>query len=242
MNNTELNDFQHPEDEKLWNRIKPMNAWNPNTDLAWSKFSLQLGTAVTTTVFATATPAKAIAKLTLKKILIWSGIGSSIVAATVYQIKYNERQNKPSKANNQPMVKSTIADSVATNPNSIKPSIETNSESSLPHNLPIHAPSISESNTANNNIEHQTKVTSTNAPASKILQFKQTELSVVAEILSQTYGVNVKIEKPQLLQCKLTATFDNEPLNTILNIIQETFNMEIVPEKDTIWLKGGSCQ
>jgi hypothetical protein len=65
---------------------------------------------------------------------------------------------------------------------------------------------------------------------------------VVAQILSQTFGVSVKIEKPQLLQCKLTATFDNEPLNAILIIIQETFNMEIVPEKETIWLKGGSCQ
>lgn len=86
------------------------------------------------------------------------------------------------------------------------------------------------------------KMTSANAPNSKILQFKQTELAVVAQILSQTFGVSVKIEKPQLLQCKLTATFDNEPLNAILIIIQETFNMEIVPEKETIWLKGGSCQ
>lgn len=242
MKNPEIFGFNDPQDESIWQLAKPSKPWIPNTYKAWQKVSLNLGaTAVSASLLST-TPVKAIAKLTLKKILIWSGIGSSIVAATVYQIKYNERQNKPSKANNHPMVKSTIADSVATNPNSIKPSIETNSESSLPHNLPIHAPSISESNTANNNIEHQTKVTSTNAPASKILQFKQTELSVVAEILSQTYGVNVKIEKPQLLQCKLTATFDNEPLNTILNIIQETFNMEIVPEKDTIWLKGGSCQ
>jgi hypothetical protein len=65
---------------------------------------------------------------------------------------------------------------------------------------------------------------------------------VVTEIINQTYGVNIKIEKSQLLHCKLTATFDNEPLQNILEIIQETFNMEIVPEKEAIWLKGGSCQ
>jgi len=45
-----------------------------------------------------------------------------------------------------------------------------------------------------------------------------------------------------LMQCKLTATFDNEPIQNILEIIQETFNIEIVSEKETIWLKGGSCQ
>jgi hypothetical protein len=77
---------------------------------------------------------------------------------------------------------------------------------------------------------------------SKILKFKQAELQVVAEILSQTYGVSIKIERPQLLHCKLTATFDNEPLQNIIEIIQETFNMEIHSEKGTIWLKGGSCQ
>ena len=80
------------------------------------------------------------------------------------------------------------------------------------------------------------------SPNSKILQFKQTELQVVTEILSQTYGVTIKIERPQLLHCKLSATFENEPIQNILEIIQETFNMEIVPEKETIWLKGGSCQ
>jgi hypothetical protein len=64
----------------------------------------------------------------------------------------------------------------------------------------------------------------------------------VAEILSQNYGVTIKIEKPQLMQCKLTATFDNEPIQNILEIIQETFNIEIVSEKETIWLKGGNCQ
>ena len=64
----------------------------------------------------------------------------------------------------------------------------------------------------------------------------------MVEILSQNYGVTIKIEKPQLMQCKLTATFDNEPIQNILEIIQETFNIEIVSEKETIWLKGGSCQ
>jgi hypothetical protein len=44
------------------------------------------------------------------------------------------------------------------------------------------------------------------------------------------------------LHCKLTATFENEPLQNIIEIIQETFNMEIHSEKGTIWLKGGSCQ
>jgi hypothetical protein len=98
----------------------------------------------------------------------------------------------------------------------------------------------SQKNTTYSNPIAETK--NNTAPNSKILQFKQTELQVVTEIINQTYGVNIKIEKSQLLHCKLTATFDNEPLQNILEIIQETFNMEIVPEKEAIWLKGGSCQ
>jgi hypothetical protein len=242
MKNTEFSDFQHSEDEKLWNRIKPMNSWKPNTDLAWNKLSMQLVTVVTTSAVATTATTKALAKLTLKKILIWSAIGGSITAATIYRINHKDSKKQTLQANKQPMVTNTILDSLAANPNIAQQSVETNRLSSLPDNSTLQKRATVESNTANNANGNQMKMTSANAPNSKILQFKQTELAVVAQILSQTFGVSVKIEKPQLLQCKLTATFDNEPLNAILIIIQETFNMEIVPEKETIWLKGGSCQ
>jgi len=80
------------------------------------------------------------------------------------------------------------------------------------------------------------------SPDNKILRFRQTELRVVAEILTQTYGVEIRIENPELQSCKLTATFANETLKTVLEIIQETFNLEVVPDGEAQVLKGGICQ
>jgi ferric-dicitrate binding protein FerR (iron transport regulator) len=78
-------------------------------------------------------------------------------------------------------------------------------------------------------------------PETKILRFRQTELKVVAEILSQTYGVEVRIDDQEVSNCKLTATFANESLETVLMIIQETFNFELQVDGKVQILKGGSC-
>lgn len=224
MKNEDMLSFNNPSEESLWNLTKPKNPWTPNTELAWNKLSVQLGVATVSASLLQTSPVNAMAKLTLKKLLIWSAIGVGITTAVI-QISNKEHDVKTPSTRNTSAIAIPNKDtfSAASDPTSCKDGKKT-----------THSPTP---------INHQQPLASVPvAPNSKILQFKQTELSVVTEILSQTYGVSIKIEKPQLLHCKLTATFENEPLNTVLEIIQETFNMEIVPEKETIWLKGGSCQ
>jgi hypothetical protein len=227
MKNQDNFGFTQPQDESIWQLAKPSNPWTPNTDKAWQNLSMQLTTAAASASLISTAPIKTISKIALKKILLWSAVGASITAATVYQIKRgDEKPVSPTASNTSSSPKSStpLADSLIMSEKAtqLPADLKENSTDKI-----IVAPKSPESNTA---------------PTSKILQFKQTELQVVAEILSQTYGVNVKIEKPQLLHCKLTATFENEPINIVLEIIQETFNMEIVPEKEIIWLKGGSCR
>ncbi len=230
MKNPENFGVNTPQDDSIWQIAKPSNPWTPNTDKAWQKVSMNLGaTAVSASLLST-TPVKTIAKFTVKKLLLWGAVGASVIAGTVYQIKQSQKKTVSTTVKT---IQSKIVD----------PTQATVDKKTTTTQDVIHIASRkSEINTAPS--IHSAPQTNINNPLpnSKILQFKQTELLVVAEILSQNYGVTIKIEKPQLMQCKLTATFDNEPIQNILEIIQETFNIEIVSEKETIWLKGGSCQ
>lgn len=230
MKNPENFGVNTPQDDSIWQIAKPSNPWTPNTDKAWQKVSMNLGaTAVSASLLST-TPVKTIAKFTVKKLLLWGAVGASVIAGTVYQMKQSRKK----------LVSTTVKtiQSKIVDPTQATVDKKTTTTQDVIH---IASPK-SEINTTPS--IHSASQTNKNNPLpnSKILQFKQTELLVVAEILSQTYGVSIKIEKPQLMQCKLTATFENEPIQNILEIIQETFNIEIVSEKETIWLKGGSCQ
>jgi hypothetical protein len=230
MKNPENFGVNTPQDDSIWQMAKPSNPWTPNTDKAWQKVSMNLGaTAVSASLLST-TPVKTIAKFTVKKLLLWGAVGASVIAGTVYQMKQSQKKpvSTTVKTIQSKMVdptQATVDEKTTTTQDVIHIASRKSEINTTP---PIHsAPQTNKNNPL---------------PNSKILQFKQTELLVVAEILSQNYGVTIKIEKPQLMQCKLTATFDNEPIQNILEIIQETFNIEIVSEKETIWLKGGSCQ
>lgn len=230
MKNPENFGVNTPQDDSIWQMAKPSNPWTPNTDKAWQKVSMNLGaTAVSASLLST-TPVKTIAKFTVKKLLLWGAVGASVIAGTVYQIKQSQKKAVSTTVKTIPSkmvdpTQATVDEKTTTTQDVIHIASRKSEINTTP---PIHsAPQTNKNNPL---------------PNSKILQFKQTELLVVAEILSQNYGVTIKIEKPQLMQCKLTATFDNEPIQNILEIIQETFNIEIVSEKETIWLKGGSCQ
>lgn len=225
MKNEEISVFTNPQEESIWKLAKPTNPWSPDTDIAWQSVSMKMAITAATVSIIKIPITKIIGKYTVKKILIWSSIGAFVTAGTIYQF-HTPKLN--------PTVKSKKIYAIIP-----KASLDTVSIKNEIKTTPIKT---SKTITLPKEIKTINKDNSIEQPQSKILQFKQTELQIVTEILSQTYGLNIKIEKAQLLHCKLTATFENEPIQNILEIIQETFNMEIVPSKDTIWLKGGSCQ
>ncbi len=230
MKNQNTSGSTNPQDDSIWQIVKPTNTWTPDTDKAWQKVSLNLGaSAVSTSVFS-AMRIKTITKFSVKKLVLWGAVFTSIAAGSMYQVlRYKQKTSLKvtAKATTQ-----TVANMQST----IAKKTENAREATF-----LASPKLAKSSYQKvDDVHSQAKAKPLSN--SKILQFKQTELQVVAEILSQAYGVLVKIEKPQLLHCKLTATFENEPLQNIIEIIQETFNMEIHVEKETVWLKGGSCQ
>ncbi len=64
-----------------------------------------------------------------------------------------------------------------------------------------------------------------------------TPLWRLADVLSEVYNVKIEIANAQLYNLPLTTTFHNESLDSILQVISETFNIQVEKTGDRIILK-----
>jgi transmembrane sensor len=71
--------------------------------------------------------------------------------------------------------------------------------------------------------------------------FNKMSLDEVAQTLSQRFGKTIKFGQDNIKNCKLTATFENEKLENIIDVIAETFNLKVDNQVDTIVLSGQGC-
>ena len=71
--------------------------------------------------------------------------------------------------------------------------------------------------------------------------FNKMSLGEVAQTLSQRFGKTIKFGQDNIKNCKLTATFENEKLENIIDVIAETFNLKVDNQVDTIVLSGQGC-
>ena len=73
------------------------------------------------------------------------------------------------------------------------------------------------------------------------LNFEEISLGEVAEKLSKTFGKKISFNNDNIKNCKLTASFQDEELENIINVIAETFNLKIENNVDGIVLSGEGC-
>ncbi|WP_341903833.1 FecR domain-containing protein [Fluviicola taffensis] len=67
-------------------------------------------------------------------------------------------------------------------------------------------------------------------------------LEDVVLILNKTYKVNIRIDNPELNNCRITTEFLNEELETVLTVISQTLEVTIIREKNNGYLiKGMAC-
>ena len=64
-----------------------------------------------------------------------------------------------------------------------------------------------------------------------------TPLWKLVEVLNKAYSSNITIHNPDIRNLPLTTTFENEPLDNILNIISKTFNIKVEITNNSIILK-----
>ncbi len=73
------------------------------------------------------------------------------------------------------------------------------------------------------------------------LEFRQTELMEVIRILGSCYHVRIRLENEVIGSCRLTASFSEEPVELILQVIADTFNLTLEKEDETYVFKGNEC-
>jgi transmembrane sensor len=64
-----------------------------------------------------------------------------------------------------------------------------------------------------------------------------TPLWKLVQALNEAYDVHIEIENPKLRGEPLTVTFNNESLDRIIDVIEKTFNIKRINEKDRIILR-----
>lgn len=76
----------------------------------------------------------------------------------------------------------------------------------------------------------------------RIIQFDRASLQQVADQLERIFQVKVQLGNEALTRCELTASFDNEPIETVLRVIADTFGLRVErPEPRRYLLIGDGC-
>ena len=75
----------------------------------------------------------------------------------------------------------------------------------------------------------------------KTLIFEETELSKVIEILIIDYNVEIILSNEKIKHCLLSAKFKNDSIETILNVIAESFKLNITKEENIYIINGDGC-
>jgi ferric-dicitrate binding protein FerR (iron transport regulator) len=73
------------------------------------------------------------------------------------------------------------------------------------------------------------------------IQFDDVPLSEIISTLASVYHVNIKLADPGPGNCRITATFDNQPVTSVLNVIRSTLDLQIHNQGNTYLLSGKPC-
>lgn len=74
------------------------------------------------------------------------------------------------------------------------------------------------------------------------LVFENRRLDEVLAYLSNVYHTSVRLGNPDAASCMITATFDGQELNSVLNVIGSTLNLKVNKEGDAFLLSGTACK
>ncbi|MBN1791238.1 MAG: FecR domain-containing protein [Bacteroidales bacterium] len=74
----------------------------------------------------------------------------------------------------------------------------------------------------------------------RVIDFRSTPLSEVAETLSDTYHVTFNIA-PALENCTVTVQFDNRDLGSVIEVLKTTLDLTIIQKDNLISITGKGC-
>ncbi|MDW3191410.1 MAG: FecR domain-containing protein [Cytophagales bacterium] len=74
-----------------------------------------------------------------------------------------------------------------------------------------------------------------------VISFKQDNLSEVAKLLKEVYGMEVEFQNQELMNCQLTAKFKKKSAKEIIQIISSTFDITHRITNDRVVFSGKGC-
>lgn len=75
----------------------------------------------------------------------------------------------------------------------------------------------------------------------RVFAFQNAPLPEVLEKINAAYHTNIRFESKTLLYCKITVTFDNENIHSIVTVIAETLGLKVTETNDGYLLEGNGC-
>lgn len=77
--------------------------------------------------------------------------------------------------------------------------------------------------------------------ANKKLIFQETKLSLVFDLLNKHYQAVIEVQDSTIRNCMLSATFTDEPIDRILEVIAASFDLTLSVENEKYFIKGKGC-
>ncbi|OQX80271.1 MAG: hypothetical protein B6D61_02270 [Bacteroidetes bacterium 4484_249] len=76
----------------------------------------------------------------------------------------------------------------------------------------------------------------------KHFEFDNGRLADVIIKISEVYHTNIRIANPEINNCRITVTFDNQSLDAVLNVLRETLDLSIKEQDAEIIVSGNGCE
>jgi ferric-dicitrate binding protein FerR (iron transport regulator) len=73
-----------------------------------------------------------------------------------------------------------------------------------------------------------------------VIDFSNTLMPEVADIISNTYHVKIHLD-PALQNCSVTVRFEHLNLQSVMNVLQSTLDLQIIQKGKTISIQGKGC-
>jgi transmembrane sensor len=73
------------------------------------------------------------------------------------------------------------------------------------------------------------------------IDFSDTRLDKVVGLLNKVYHADIRLSNRELGNCIITATFDNQSLESVLNVLKETLSLTVKPKGEYIEVSGKGC-
>jgi ferric-dicitrate binding protein FerR (iron transport regulator) len=73
------------------------------------------------------------------------------------------------------------------------------------------------------------------------MDFENTPLNEVVALLTKVYQTNVRLAGSGLSDCRISTTFDDQTLESVLDVLKATLDLQVTKTASGIELSGSSC-